>query len=161
MILKAAPLTAQGFAAFGEVIEIAGHRAQWINQGTSQRFDDLAQVDVLQDGGRPLISIFKASPRALPFAVRTLERHPLSSQSFFPLNGRSFLVVVAEGAQQPIAGGVRAFLSSGNQGVNYRRNTWHHALIALEQSCDFLVLDRGGPGSNCEEIELEMAVTVT
>jgi ureidoglycolate lyase len=93
--------------------------------------------------------------------VRLLERHPLSSQSFFPLHGRPFLIVVAEGPQRPIAQRMHAYLNSGAQGVSYRRNTWHHGLIALEQASDFLVLDRGGPGENCEEIELESAVTVT
>jgi ureidoglycolate lyase len=159
--LKAVPLTAQAFAPFGEVIEIAGHESLSINQGTSQRFDDLARIDVLEAGGRPMISIFRASPRALPFEVRLLERHPLSSQSFFPLHGRPFLIVVAEGRQRPAAQRMHAYLSSGTQGVSYRRNTWHHGLIALEQTSDFLVLDRGGPGENCEEIELETAVMVT
>jgi ureidoglycolate lyase len=159
--LKAVPLTAQAFAPFGEVIEIAGHESLSINQGTSERFDDLARIDVLEAGGRPMISIFRASPRALPFEVRLLERHPLSSQSFFPLHGRPFLIVVAEGWERPVAQHIHAYLSSGAQGVSYRRNTWHHGLIALEQTADFLVLDRGGPGENCEEIELETAVTVT
>jgi ureidoglycolate lyase len=160
MMLKASPLSAQAFAAFGEVIEVAGHSPQWINQGTSQRFDDLAHVDVLAQGGRPLISIFRATARALPFEVRALERHPLSSQSFFPLDRRPFLVVVAQPAQSPLAAGVQAFLSSGQQGVSYRRNTWHHALLALEQNCDFLVIDRGGPGPNCQEAPLDEPVLV-
>jgi ureidoglycolate lyase len=161
MMLKASPLTAQGFAAFGEVIEVAGRSAQWINQGTSQRFDDLAHVDVLAQGGRPLISIFRAAPRTLPFEVRALERHPLSSQSFFPLDRRPFLVVVAQGPQSPVAAGVQAFVSSGLQGVSYRRNTWHHALLALDQNSDFLVIDRGGPGENCEEASLDPPVLVS
>jgi ureidoglycolate lyase len=161
LILKAIPLSAQAFAPFGEVIEIAGHSSRWINEGTSQRFDDLAQVDVMAAGGRPVISIFQASARSLPFEARVLERHPLSSQSFFPLEGRPFLVVVAEAAPRPDASRVRAFLCSGKQGVSYRRNTWHHALIALDQISNFLVVDRTGPGENCDEVELDAAVIVT
>jgi ureidoglycolate lyase len=155
MILQAIPLSAQAFAPFGEVIETQGRAWRWINEGTSQRFDDLAVVDVQQDGGRPLISIFRASPQPLPFEVRSLERHPLSSQSFYPLDARPFLVIVAEAGSAPRADEVRAFLSSGRQGVNYRRNTWHHALIALEQTSEFLVVDRGGPQENCEVTRLD------
>jgi ureidoglycolate lyase len=161
MRLKAAALSAQAFADFGEVIETAGHSPQWINEGTSQRFDDLSPVDVLADGGRPLISIFRASPRPLPFEVRLLERHPLSSQCFVPLDRLPFLVVVALAGPRPTASGLRAFVSTGGQGVSYRRNTWHHALLALERSCDFLVIDRGGPGANCEQLPLDAAVTIT
>jgi ureidoglycolate lyase len=61
----------------------------------------------------------------------------------------------------PTPGGTRAFLSSGSQGVNYRRNTWHHSLIALDGQSAFLVVDRGGPGENCEEMSVNPAVSVT
>lgn len=152
------PLSAAAFGPFGDVIESAGHAPLAINAGTCERFDDLARVDVFEAGGRPLISIFRAAPRPLPLEVRLLERHPHSSQSFYPLDARPFLVVVAEGAGRPRAADVRAFLCSGAQGVNYRRNTWHHALIALGQVSRFLVVDRGGPGENCEECAIDDAL---
>jgi ureidoglycolate lyase len=155
IVLKAIPLSARAFAPFGDVIEAEGRAWRWINEGTSQRFDDLATIDVLESAGRPLISIFRAAPQPLPFEVRSLERHPLSSQSFYPLDGRPFLVIVAEAGSAPHAEQLRAFLSSGRQGVNYRRNTWHHSLIALEQTSNFLVVDRGGPEENCDEIRLD------
>jgi ureidoglycolate lyase len=44
--------------------------------------------------------------------------------------------------------------------VNFRRNTWHHALLALERTSHFLVIDRGGPGDNCDEILVDDAVVV-
>ncbi|TAH47498.1 MAG: ureidoglycolate lyase, partial [Betaproteobacteria bacterium] len=43
----------------------------------------------------------------------------------------------------------------GDQGVNYATGVWHHPLLALESVCDFLVLDRSGPGHNCDEVQLE------
>ena len=161
IVLKAEPLTAAAFAPFGDVIEIAGRAARLINQGTCERFDDLAAVDVLADGGRPLISIFRAAARPLPFAVKALERHPLSSQAFYPLDGVSFLVVVAEPGNPVSAGRIRAFRAAGDQGVSYRRNTWHHALLAIGRTSRFLVVDRGGPGENCEEVPVDPAVVVS
>jgi ureidoglycolate lyase len=153
-VLKASALTAAAFAPFGDVIETAGHAARAINQGTCERFDDLAQVDVLAAGGRPLISIFKSLPRTLPLQVTVLERHPLSSQAIIPLDCVPFLVIVAADGEAALGSRIRAFCSSGGQGVNYRRNTWHHPLIALERTCHFLVVDRGGPGENCEEFPI-------
>jgi len=158
--LKAAALTAEAFAPFGEVIEIAGRPSRSINDATCDRFDDLAHVDVLADAGRPLISIFKSIARKLPLQVQTLERHPMSSQAFIPLNGLPFLVVVAADGDAPLASRILAFRASGSQGVNYRRNTWHHALIALDRTSHFLVVDRGGPGDNCDEASVGDAVVL-
>ena len=160
--LRAQPLTAAAFAPFGDVIEADGREFRWINAGTCKRYDDLARVDVAADGGRPLISVFEASPRPLPFRVRSLERHPLSSQAFYPLEERPFLIVVAatpaataaDEHPAPLTSGLRAFWSSGRQGVNYRPNTWHHALLAVGETSRFLVVDRGGPGVNCDEFEI-------
>jgi ureidoglycolate lyase len=159
-ILAATALSAEAFAPFGDVIEIEGRPSRSINEGTCRRFDDLARVDVAEAGGRPLISVFEASPRALPLEIRALERHPLSSQAFFPLETRPFLVVVAAAGPRPTADGLRAYLSSGHQGVNYRRNTWHHSLIAIGETSRFLVVDRGGVGDNCEESEVDDAVVL-
>ena len=159
-VLQAVPLTAAVFAPFGEVIETLGHTPRLINEGTSERFDDLTPVDVLAHGGRPLISIFKATPRPLPVVVKGLERHPLSSQAFYPLDGLPYLVVVAEPGDGPWERRIRAFRAAGNQGVNYRRNTWHHALLALGRTCHFLVVDRGGVEENCDEVAVDPAVTV-
>jgi ureidoglycolate lyase len=161
IILRSTALTAQAFAAFGDVIEIEGRESRWINENTCRRFDDLARIDVSEEGGRPLLSIFEASPRPLPLRIRALERHPLSSQAFFPLQMQPFLVVVAADGESPVAERLRVYVSSGRQGVNYRRNTWHHPLIALDQTSRFLVVDRGGAGENCEEITVDDAVLVT
>jgi ureidoglycolate lyase len=160
-VIAAVPLTAAAFAPFGNVIETAGHTPRIINEGTSERFDDLAPVDVVANGGRPLISIFKATPRPLPFTVKGLERHPLSSQAFYPLDGLPFLVVVAEPGDKPWGSRIHAFRAAGNQGVSYRRNTWHHALLALGQTCHFLVVDRGGAEENCDEVVVDPTVVVT
>ena len=60
----------------------------------------------------------------------------------------------------PIAARIRVYLSSGRQGVNYRRNTWHHSLIALGRTSSFLVIDRGGAGENCDEIAVDVPVVL-
>ena len=158
--IEAAALTAAAFAPFGELIETAGRTPQLINEGTCERYDDLATVDVTQSGGRALISIFKAGARPLPFEVKVLERHPLSSQAFIPLDGLPFLVVVAGEGDVPLPSRIRAFQAAGSQGVSFRRNTWHHALLALEQTSHFLVIDRGGPGKNCDEVRVDPPVVV-
>jgi len=43
------------------------------------------------------------------------------------------------------------FSARGDQGVNYRRNVWHHPLMSLGKPSSFIVVDRDGPGNNLEE----------
>ena len=152
-------LTAEAFAPFGDVVE-AGGAHQLINDGTTRQFADLAAIDVAAEGGEPRISIYRATPYPLPLAIRMLERHPLSSQLFMPLAGQAFLVVVAEAGKDPDAAAVRAFATNGRQGINYRRGTWHHPLIALGDPGEFLVLDRSGAGRNCDEFSFKGAEIV-
>lgn len=155
--LKIEPLSSAAFKPFGEVIEAseAGHHFS-INDGFAERFHDLAQIDVGAQGGRPIISIFRAKPRQLPMQLLMLERHPLGSQAFVPLSPQPFLVVVAPASPEPDMQQLRCFLAASGQGVNYARGTWHHPLIALHAPGDFLVLDRAGAkgDANCDEYTL-------
>ncbi|PRE90166.1 ureidoglycolate lyase [Burkholderia gladioli] len=153
-------LTRAAFAPFGDVIETEGARQIPINLGTTIRFHDLARVDVAEQGGHTLVNLFRGQPRALPFEVRMLERHPLGSQAFLPLSERPYLVVVAPAGELDPAQ-IRAFVSNGWQGVNYAKGVWHHPLIALGEVSDFVVVDRGGEGSNLNEQMLEESLWLT
>jgi len=147
-------LTRQAFAPFGEIIACDGADHFAINDGTTERYHDLANIDVTAGGGRALVSIFRGRPRRFPFEISMVERHPLGSQAFMPLGSEPYLVVVARAGDAPRADDLRVFLAAPDQGVNYARNVWHHPLIALNRQSDFLVVDRGGPGDNLEECEL-------
>ena len=149
--LKIEQLTPEAFAPFGDVVACQGHHPVMINEGTTQRFHDLAHVEFAGDGTTTLISIFIGQPRAMPVAVKMMERHPLGSQCFMPLQQQDYLVVVAEGESAPAPETLRAFAAGGAQGVNYHRGVWHHPLLVLEADSSFLVVDRGGPGDNLEE----------
>jgi ureidoglycolate lyase len=148
------PLTADAFAPFGSVIEVSDRAdAIAINYGWTDRYDRLAMLDVADEGGVGAISIFRARPLD-PLVLRVFERHPLGSQSFMPLSGRPYLVaVVPEGAFDIER--VRLFRAEAHQGVQYRKGVWHHFLLALDAESDFLVVDRAGPGDNCDEIHLD------
>lgn len=150
-------LTAAAFAPFGDVIAPASAKRVYpVNDGSAQRFHDLADIDTAANGGRTLVSIFRALPRQLPFEIRMLERHPLGSQAFIPLLGHPYLIAVSESPQHR----PRVFLAEHGEGVNYRPGTWHHPLIALNATSDFLVIDRGGSGHNCDETDLPISYVI-
>ena len=152
-ILRVEPLSRAAFAPFGDVIEADSARDHYaINDGTATRFHDLANIDISSNNGRPIVSLFRAQPRSLPFDVCMLESHQLGSQAFIPLHPEFvFVVVVAADPHAPL----HAFVSRRGQGINYHRGTWHHPLIALDRTSDFLVIDRGGEGNNCDDVALE------
>ncbi len=153
--VRPVPLTAEAFAPFGEVVDAAAARvAERINEGHTLAFRDLAHIDVAANGGRPRLSLYRTTPKAPPLRLEVMERHPLSSQTFFPLSGLPWLVVVAPPGDFERKA-VRVFLAGPEQGVNYRRGTWHHYSLALHGVSDFLVIERAGPGENCDEVRLD------
>lgn len=142
-------LTATAFAPFGDVIAPDAAQTRFaINGGTTQRLHALGRVT--HDGGDVVISLGLAQARQYPFAIEMLERHPLGSQAFIPLDGRPYLIVVAEDpSSRP-----RAFLAAQGEGVNFRAGTWHHPLLALADDSRFLIVDRDGTEPNCDERQL-------
>ena len=154
------PLTAEAFAPFGQVIEMAGANHYPINGGMTERYHDLAKVELGGVHARPLISIFRGQPYELPLSLKLVERHPLGSQAFYPLSDRPFLVVVAEDVSG-VPTTPRAFLTTPGHGVNIAMNTWHGVLTPLEAASDFLVVDRGGDGNNLEEYSFSTPYLVT
>jgi len=161
VLLQAAPLTRETFAPFGDVIQCAGARHYPINAGTTERYHDLANVDVAEADGRPVISIFVAQPvQGNPVNLRLMERHPLASQSFMPLSANRFLIVVAPATEELQVQELQAFIVAAGQGVNYARAVWHHPVLALDTETHFLIVDRDGPGHNCDEIDLSLSVQV-
>jgi ureidoglycolate lyase len=151
-VLKPEPLTKAAFKAFGDVIEIDGAEALVINQGFAERFDDLAQIDVAPQGGVVKSSLFVAHPRPYPIMIDLMERHPLGTQLFYPLQDRPWFVLVCSDPDD--AETYRLFSAAGRQGVNYHCNVWHFPLLVLEAQSRFLVVDRKGPGVNLEERKL-------
>lgn len=144
------PLTREAFAPFGQVLTTEGAHHFPINSGMTERYHDLANVEIGGENGRTLISIFTGQPYRLPLPLTMVERHPLGSQAFMPLHQRPFLVTVCPD-ENGKPGTPRAFLTQPGIGINIARNVWHGVLTALEQEGDFLVVDRGGDGVNLEE----------
>ena len=151
--LVAKRLTAAAFAPYGDVVTSAGQAGFAINAGTSMRVE-MPQPDVLGHGGRPSLSVFRASATRLPLALRELERHRLGSQTFLPLGGMPFLVVVALGDDSPDLASLAAFRLDGSAGITFRRGTWHHPLLALAEG-DFAVIERRGAEVDCDVVKLD------
>lgn len=155
--LQPEPLTAAGFAPFGIVVEpfappgqpgvLPPPGARAINGGTTWRLDLAHNLDLGHAGGTPGLAVYSASARRFPMALEVLERHCSGSQGFLPLTGARFVVVVAAPGPAPDAAALRAFITTGQQGVVLSPGTWHHALLAVEAG-SFAVIERHPPSAD-------------
>jgi ureidoglycolate lyase len=156
--LRPEPLTRERFDAFGDVIEAALGKSAAMNAARFERFDDLCQVDIAE-GGHLSMSVARCrTATALPLRVDIVERHPLGSQAFVPLQRCRMVIVVAPPGESVDANDLRSFVNNGKQGFKYHLGTWHMPLISFEAGQEFLVVDRGGSEPNCEEYTLDDVV---
>lgn len=147
--IKIRPLTKEDFAPFGDLLDISGEPDKIINQGNCGRYHNRAGLDFID--GAAGISLFDAKPRALPYELEMMERHPLGSQAFIPMNYAPFLIITAlDNGGTP--GLPMAFLSTSGQAINFHRNVWHGVLTPLHGPGLFAVVDRIGEGANLEEV---------
>jgi ureidoglycolate lyase len=158
------PLSQSTFAPFGDVLEATDSRTHFaINHGQTERYHDLANIDVAAHDGHPIISLFRTTPLPQPIVIELLERHPHSSQAFMPLGQQPYLVVVAPPGELDESA-IAVFLAQPGQGVNYHAGTWHHYSLALNCVSDFLVIDRGNPPGTaldkCDEQRLQQPFSI-
>jgi len=152
--IKAEALTAESFLPFGDVIEADTSSANHfsINDGAIERFNDLAHIDTGAEGGRTLVNIAICNyETTLPFSISLMERHPLSSQAFIPLDNTPMIVAVAQAKEDLVPSDISAFITNGYQGINYHKDVWHMPMTPLKKGIRLLMIDRGDGGGNYAE----------
>lgn len=160
--IVAQALTPAAFAPFGDVIvPDGGSNRSPINEGTAQRFDDLTQLDVNEQGGEACVAIFRTQDgtHVAPYALTMFERHLLGSQSFVPMAQGRVLVVVTQGGDVPDEDAIQAFIVEPGQGVTLRRGVWHHPMITIG-GADVFVIERRAAQVDCEIARIEGAFVV-
>ena len=155
MKLIAQPLTAEGFAPFGTVLDVPRQAGRTYFDGT------LANR---RSGARPSLSLARRDEIAtLPFTATMMERHEFSSQSFVPIDCSGWIVMVAPHTpdSRPDMAKAHAFLAGPEQGVTYGANIWHHPLTIVERPASFAIFMwlEGGRGDE-EFFTLAEPVTI-
>ena len=141
-------LPAAAFLPFGEVIEPVGAASRHVIASAFET-DGLPSERLLWVYQLP-------EPGGLPLRLTTLERHPHSAQLFSPLSCSEFLVAVCPNRENgmPDLNALTAFVARSGQGIVYRRDVWHHPMVALGAPAVFTVsLARG-----CEDDTVSVAV---
>ena len=146
-IIKPIKINRSNFATYGDLISTDDINPVDINAGYAKRFDNLADLNTLKDGGKTIVSIFATLKRTFPMKIDMMEKHPLGSQAFIPMKETTFLAFVAPQGKFPEINKIQSFIIPPKTGINYKPGIWHFPLISTENT-DFLVIDRKGSDEN-------------
>ena len=163
-MIRAALLTVEAFAPFGDVVSADLRAGASANQGTAVRFDRCAALLSDRPGALANLAVFRSVPKSLPFEVKLLEQHPHSTQVFLPLRCARFLVCVAPTLDggAPDVTALKAFICWPGQGVAYKPGVWHHPILALDESAEFaMIAYEDGSAGDCVEYPFAHPVLVT
>jgi ureidoglycolate lyase len=159
-LLTVRPLTPEAYAPYGKVLMASprGEPGHVANLGTALRFDDVVDCKNLRKDTAALkVKIFRSTP--VPFERRPLallEKHPLSTQLFIPMNAARYVVVVALGGNRPDLTTLSAFCVSGPRGISYAPGVWHHPMLVVDKETDFVVfVHEDGAVEDCVDVPAE------
>lgn len=150
--LRAIPATPDTLAPFG----------YWLGRDApvdSTRSDFYGETVELrkpaQFVGDDTLDITVATVHRRPLRVSWLERHFLHTQTFIPLGGRPFVMVLAPptDGDMPNLDDARAFLFDGSAGVALHLGTWHEFPLALEDDTNIIVLIRRDTARDVAKVE--------
>ena len=147
IIIKPKKITRKNFQKFGDLISVKKKKSININDGYAKRFDNLCRINTSSKKGKTIMSIFSAKKRKFPMNIKMMEKHPLGSQAFVPMNETTFLVFVAPKGKKPNTKKIESFIVPKQTGINYKPGIWHFPLISTK-NMNFLVIDRKGIGNN-------------
>lgn len=138
--IQARPISAAAFACYGDLLAAAPATATPRNG---------------RQGAIPVLEVVEVPGPAQPdcHRVELMERHPCSTQAFFPLDGAAYLIVVAPDRADggPDLTALSAFLMPGDVAVQYRTAVWHTPLTVLGRRGRFAMLvHKDGTATDCE-----------
>jgi ureidoglycolate lyase len=162
VVLTAKPITAISFERYGWLLEAGDALGTSINGGSSQRIHSETALELNAQGGRACMALFKATARDPAGPWSELERHSLGTQTFIPLGGVRYVVLVAlndPAQERPDVGTLEAFYVNGQQSITLKAGVWHHGLLALNAG-NFVVLERSAAHVDCDVVQLTEPVQI-
>lgn len=150
--LVAKPATPEALAPFGQILSSATDAETHAPGFYEGKVRTCNPVDFQSDDDTALTV---ATIDRRPFEVRYMEQHFKHTQTFIPLGGKPFVVVLAppNGRDVPDLDSIEAFQFDGNAGFNMKIGTWHEFPFALEDNTDVVVILRNETNRNLREVE--------
>ena len=88
-IITARSVNADSFAQYGQLLDVPE---------APGRYDFQAELFNGRTDAKPNLMLVQADAQSLPLNMKVMERHPQSSQAFFPLDAKRYLVLVCPDA---------------------------------------------------------------
>ena len=142
-------ITNINFNEFGDFINPYEKKAEDINTNTTKSYFDLANIEILGEDKNVRLNLFDAKKREFPLMIDMLEKHPFSSQVFFPLGNNPFIVVACPANEKPNLNHLSIFKVDNGFGVNFKPRVWHFPLISIDDA-KFITIDKKNDEGNLE-----------
>lgn len=155
--LNSEPLTNAAFTPYGDVVSSAGDADEFMNGAAYARYLNLAYIDLGEQAeSRVQLGLVKChTPEQFPYMLRAMEKHPDSSQLFYPLFNHDYLIAVAPAGEQIVLNSIKLFCARADQGINYHRGIWHMPMLGIAKGDQFLMIERNDMHDNCEVYEFD------
>ena len=142
------PISAEAFAGYGALLQ---------QPASGSRQDSAAAVENRRASARANVALVRCEQFVFGTVIEMLERHPLSTQLFVPLDLDTYLVVVAKdtGQNQPDLATVSAFRLGRHQAISYHAGVWHAGMATLGRPGTFvMIIHEDGSAADCEFVQL-------
>lgn len=148
----ATPLTAEAFAPYGHVSDVAG---------LSGLLPVASAFDAAVEAQLPVLQLVGVTSVPDEIVLNRLEVHPFSAQNFLALDMAASIVVVCDSAADgsPDVATLKAFIAQPNQVVTYKAGVWHHKLTPLKAPSAFAMTMRH-TGKSDDTVLVDLAVPV-
>jgi ureidoglycolate lyase len=155
--LDVEPATASALAPYGALVGADPSRPARIGSFYGERVELWSPGPLVNDADVSL-SVARVHPR--PPEVVWMERHFKHTQTFIPLGGAPFIMVLGAptATPHPDPATVRAFRFDGSSGIMLHIGTWHEFPFAAAGTADVVVLLRRETMNNLEVRENDEAI---
>ena len=133
------PATAEAIAPFGAIL---GRPAMETREGSAYYGSAITVTRPVDFACEGQVDLSLATLRRRPGRVQYLERHFQHTQTFIPLGGKPFVIVLAPPTHgdMPDLAQARAFRVDGAQGLALHVGVWHEFPFPIEDGTDIVVV---------------------
>lgn len=159
-ILKPVPATAETLAGYGYLI---GEPSGLVRDKMDFYGADVTVTQPAKFNGNADLCLNFVSFQPRPLQVKWMEFHTKHTQTFIPLSGKPFYMVLGKGtclapdgaailggAEVPDADSVRAFYFDGSGGIVMEKGVWHEVPFPLDGLTHFVCICTNETNDNLE-----------
>jgi len=154
---KAQIMTPESYSEFGKILIPVKEKITFSSQFVNH-YNDLGSIETV--GKDPVVSFFSAFRR--DFVIDKLERHPGTSEIFFPVKGTGlmpFTTSMNDGT--PDIENIKVFICSAGHPFTVERDVWHLFPFPVEDQYDsYLVVEKDLIENDLVMYDLKMPVRI-